>query len=167
MDGRAARILSERHGRWLLAAYPPLLFQRVRCVSIGPGFRSCRMRVAKSLVTRNLNGTTFGGTIFAAADPIYALLFWQIFAREGIGVQVWLKRAAIDYLKPAATVLTLDFAIPDPDVAAAREALETTGRWRRTYRTDAVDASGAVCATIDTEIYVRLPRGPQQQVSGF
>ncbi len=151
----------------MLSLYPPLFFQRVRCASIGPGFRSCRMVVPKSLLTRNLNGTTFGGTIFSAADPVYALLYWQIFAREGLAVQVWLKSARAEYLKPAASRLALDFTLGDAEVDEARAALFRDGRFVRTYRTEARSGSGEVCALLDTEVYIRLPRGAQRGVSGF
>ncbi len=53
------RILSERQGKWMLNLYPPLLFQRIRVVRIGPGFRSGQVRVGHGLLTRNLHGTTF------------------------------------------------------------------------------------------------------------
>jgi acyl-coenzyme A thioesterase PaaI-like protein len=161
------RILSERQGRWLLTLYPPLFFSRVRCAGIGPGFRTCRMVVAKSLLTRNLNGTTFGGTIFSAADPVYALLLWQILAREGLAAQVWLKSARVDYVKPAGSALSLDFSVPDEDAVLARETLLAGERFRKTYRTLATDRSGATCAVIETEVFIRLPRDAQHEVSGF
>lgn len=161
------RKLSERHARWLLNLYPPLLLCGIRCVAIGPGFRSCRMRVRKSLVTRNLNGTTFGGTIFSAADPVFALLFWQIFAHQDVAVRVWLKSAHVEYKRPAATALTYDFVITDEDLDEAYRALATDRRWTKIHRVEARDVHGNVCAVIDTETYIRLPRGPQREISGF
>ncbi len=166
-DRRRPRRLSERQIKWLLTLYPPLLLQRVRCVSVGRGFRSARVRVSKSFVTRNLNGTTFGGTIFSAADPVYALLFWQIFAHEGTVVQVWLKTASIDYVKPAASALTLDFAVGEADVDEVRALLARDGRCRKNFRVTAVDRAGETCAAIETEVYLRRPRAAQREVSGF
>lgn len=167
MSVRRPRVLSERQLQWMLTLYPPLFLQGVRCLSVGPEFRTCRMRVARFFLTRNLQGTTFGGSIFAAADPVYALLFWQILAREGMRVQAWLKGASIEYLKPAASALTLDFAVPDEDLDAARRALAADGRFRHRYTTRAIDRQRDVCAIVDTEIYLRKPRPPQQDVSGF
>jgi acyl-coenzyme A thioesterase PaaI-like protein len=160
-------VISERRGRWLLNLYPPLLCQRIRIVSIAPGFTACRVRVARSLLTRNLFGTTFGGTIFSAADPIHAVLYWQVFARRGKSIQAWLKSARVDYRKPAATALTLDFALTEGDVSDAEAALAREGRFVRTFRTEAIDAAGDVCAVIETEVYLRLPRGEQKEVSAF
>jgi acyl-coenzyme A thioesterase PaaI-like protein len=151
----------------MLNLYPPLLAQRIRVVEIAPGFTAARVRVAKSLLTRNLFGTTFGGTIFAAADPIHAILYWQVFARRGRAVQAWLKSARIEYLRPAASALTLTFALGDGDVEDAAAALDAEGRFRRAFRTEAIDTQGQVCAVIETEVVLRLPRGAQKEVSAF
>ena len=160
-------MLSERQGKWLLSLYPTLLFSRIRITRVGPGFRSCTVRIARSLITRNLNGTTFGGTIFSAADPFYAVMYWQIFARRGIRVQTWLKSARIEYLKPAATALTLEFALTDEDVARAVRQLEREGRFIRSHSVEAVDRRGDPCAVIETEVYLRLPRADQREGSTF
>jgi len=159
--------MSERQGRWLLNLYPPFVFMRIRVLEFGPGYRSCRVRVARSLLTRNLNGTTFGGTIFSAADPLHAVMYWQVFARRGRRIQVWLRRARIDYRKPAATALTLELALSDADVTDAEAALDRDGRFRRTFETHAVDRAGDVCATIETEVDLRVPRREQRGVSAF
>ena len=160
-------MLSERRGRWLLNLYPPLLCQRIRIVEIAPGFTACRVRVARSVLTRNLFGTTFGGTIFSAADPIHAVLYWQVFARRGMSIQAWLKSARVEYKKPAATALTLDFTLAGRDVTDALAALAQDGHFVRTFRTEAIDAHGEVCAVIETDVYLRLPRGAQKEVSAF
>ena len=161
------RVISRRRAKWRLSLYPPLFFSRIRVLEFGPGFRSCKIRVARSVLTRNLQGTTFGGTIFSAADPFYALLYWQIFARRGESVQAWLRSARIRYLKPAATGLTLDFRLSDDDIQQAIEALDGEGRFVRTFRVLAVDDNGESCAEIETEVYLRRTRPDQAEVSAF
>jgi len=151
----------------MLSLYPPLFFQRVRVVAIEPGFRACRVRVERSLLTRNLNGTTFGGSIFSAADPNYAVMYWQIFARRGEVVQSWLKSAAIRYRKPAATALTLEFRLDEPEIEAAAADLREAGRFDRSYLVEAVDRTGEVCARVETLVHVRYPGSGQREVSGF
>jgi len=164
---RKPRIFSERQLRWLLNSYPPLFFLRVRVIEIGAGCRSCRVRVHRSLLTHNLNGTTFGGAIFAAADPFYAILYWQSLARMGHRVRTWLKGASIRYLKPAASTLTLSFELSDEHVESALVALGREGRFSRWHTTPAIDRHGTVCAEIDTEVYLRLPRREQRETSAF
>ncbi len=164
---RTPRIFSERQLRWILNLYPPLLFQRVRVTEVGRGCRSCRVEVRRSLLTRNLNGTTFGGAIFSAADPFYALLYWQAFARMGHRVRTWLKSGRIRYLQPARTRLTLEFELTDEHVERALRTLEHEGRYECWHTTRAVDTRGVICAEIDTEVYLRLPRADQRETSAF
>lgn len=164
---RGPRVLSERQLRWIVNLYPPLLFHRVRVVEVGEGCRTCRVEVRRSRLTRNLNGTTFGGAIFSGADPIYALLYWQSLARTGNRVRTWLRSATIRYLKPSRTTLTLEFALSDEDVEQAIAALAREGRYARTHTTRAVDALGTVCAEIETEVYLRIPREDQKETSAF
>ncbi len=151
----------------MLNLYPPLFFQRVRIVEIRDGFRYCRVEVRRSLLTRNLNGSTFGGAIFAAADPFYAVMYWQIFARRGRRVRVWLKSASVQYVKPARTTVTLEFRLSSEEIERAAQALEREGRFAATYRTAALDREGQVCAEIETEVYLRLPYAEEHDMSAF
>ncbi len=164
---RRPRVLSERQGKWLLSLYPPLLFGGVRVLRFGPGFRSCRVRIARSLLTRNLSGSTFGGTIFSGADPFHAIMYWQILARRGLRSQVWLRRARIDYLKPATTPLWLDFVITDEDVEEVERLLERDGRAVRCHRTEARGSDGSVCAVIEVEVYLGRSRNGRRPSSTF
>lgn len=165
--GKGPRVWSARWFKLALNLYPPFLFGRTRVLSVDEGFRRCTVRVRPSLLTRNLQGTIFGGTIFSAADPFHALLYWQLFARRGVRVQAWLKSARIDYLRPAASDLALEFALSEEDVEAARSALDREGRFARTFRTEAIDLQGQVCSVIETEVYLRRPRDKQRDTSGF
>jgi acyl-coenzyme A thioesterase PaaI-like protein len=161
------RVLSRRYGRLLLNLFPPFIFNRIRIVSVGDGFRSCSVRVRPSLLTRNLNGTIFGGTIFSAADPFYAVMFWQIFARQGMRVQSWLKSASIEYLRPAAGDLTLEFALSEEDIEDAKTTLERDGRYTRTFSIEALDPKGKVCARMTNEVYLRVETGKREPKSAF
>jgi len=160
-------ILSERKGWWILNFFPPLFFNRIRVVKIEPGFRACTVRVARSRLTRNLHGSTFGGTIFSAADPYYAVMYWQVLARKGYRVQAWLQRASIEYQRPAATELTLEFRLSDEDIAAAMAALDSGARYRKRHVIEALDREGRVCATAETEVYLRLTTATRKEVSAF
>ncbi|MFT7677265.1 MAG: hypothetical protein ACI8QC_001243 [Planctomycetota bacterium] len=64
----------------MLNLYPPMFFMRARVVHLADGFKSCTVVVRRSLLTRNLHGSTFGGAVFSGADPIYPMLPWQAMA---------------------------------------------------------------------------------------
>jgi len=160
-------VWSERWFKLVLNLYPPFLFGRTRVVRIGRDFRSCTVRVKPSFLTRNLQGSIFGGTIFSAADPFHALLYWQVFAHRGLRVQAWLKSARIEYKRPASSNLTFEFELSEEDIEEAQIALDRDGRFAKTFRTEAIDREGQVCSVIHTEVYLRRPREKQRDISGF
>ena len=69
--------------------------------------------------------------------------------------------------KPAATALTMDFALSDADVDDAVAALDRDGRFVRTFRTEALDQNGQVCALIKNEVYLRRTPPEQSGHSAF
>jgi acyl-coenzyme A thioesterase PaaI-like protein len=152
--------------RRLLSLYPPFLFQRIRVISISDDFRRSTVRVSPSLLNRNLNGTIFGGTIFSAADPMYAVMLWQLLARRESNARVWLRRGRVRYVAPAASALTLRFELSEQDLEAVLGGLGQHGRYDARFTTEAVDARGGVCAVIETEVAVRV-REAGDGPSGF
>lgn len=155
------RVLTPRRFRWLLNFYPPLLLQRVRVVEVRDDFRFLRVRVARSLLTRNLHGTTFGGTIYSAADPFYALMFWQIFARRGEVIHVWMRSARTRFLRPVESALELRFSLSEADIEEAAASLAEVDRFVKAYPVDLVDRSGRICAVVESEVYLGRKRSPE------
>lgn len=114
------------------------------------------IKINKSLLNRNINGTIFGGTIFAAVDPIHTLLLDQIFRREGIKKTVtWLKSAKIEYLKPAAKSLHFSVRIPEQDIQTAIQEVKAAGKIVNTFEILLYDRDGLLCARSSNEIYIR------------
>ncbi|WP_052071960.1 YiiD C-terminal domain-containing protein [Sphingobacterium deserti] len=148
--------LSPKVLKWLLRCYPPFFFQRIWVKKIYPDFQQMDIKISKSLLNRNLNGTIFGGTIFASVDPIHTLLLDQIFKRKDIKKTVtWLKSAKISYLKPAAKNLIFSVKIAKEDVQKALDEVKTSGKVVREFEISIYDQAGVLCATSINEIYIR------------
>ncbi|RZM06102.1 MAG: DUF4442 domain-containing protein [Pedobacter sp.] len=148
-------VVSENTLKWALCFYPPLLFQRIWVKKFHPGFRGVDVKIAKSLFNTNYNGSIFGGTIYAATDPFYALLFDQILQRKGFKVRVWLKSASIQYLKPGRGHLYFTIIVTDEMIADAVQVLNTSGKFIRAYPMEIRNKEGELCATVMNEVYVR------------
>jgi len=148
-------IVSEKTLQWGLCFYPPLLFQRIWVRRFHSGFRGVDVKINKSLFNKNYNGSIFGGTIYAATDPFYALLFDQLLQREGFKVRVWLKSASIQYLKPGRSTLYFTIIVTDEMLNDAITALNTTGKFVRAYPMEILNKQGEICATVMNEVYVR------------
>lgn len=141
--------------KWALRFYPPLFFQRIWVVNFGVDFKSVKVKINKSFLNTNYNKSIFGGTIFSATDPFYALLFDQLLRIRGFKTRVWLKSASIQYLKPGRTDLHFKIIITDEDVAEAEVALVEVGKFIKTYQIEIYNKEGLLCATAQNEVYVR------------
>lgn len=159
-------VVSEKTLKWALCFYPPLLFQRIWVRKFHKGFRGVDVKIAKSLLNKNYNGSIFGGTIYSATDPFYALLFDQLLQREGFKVRVWLKSASIQYLKPGRGSLYFSIRVSDEMLKEAVTALNTVGKFVKAYPMEITNAEGEVCATVMNEVYVRnLHQGEESRIA--
>ncbi|MBB2147842.1 DUF4442 domain-containing protein [Pedobacter gandavensis] len=159
-------VVSETTLKWGLCLYPPLLFQRIWVKKFHKGFRGVDVKINRSLFNKNYNGSIFGGTIYAATDPFYALLFDQLLRREGYKIRVWLKSAAIQYLKPGHGDLFFTITVTDEMLSEAIEAMNTVGKFVKAYPMEITNAQGELCATVMNEIYVRnLHHGEKPRIA--
>jgi len=135
--------------------YPPLFFQRIWVEQFHPNFKGVDVKIKHSLFNRNYNASIFGGTIYAASDPFYAILFDQILRNKGYLTRVWLKSAAIEYLKPGRTTLYFRIELSDEMIEAAEQALDTVGKFIHKFPITIVDKKGEVYAKVINEVYIR------------
>lgn len=155
MSGRPPKAWSPRRARWTLNLYPPFLANRIVVRRIAPDWRSLDLTVERSLLNRNLNGTTFGGSLSSAADPIHAVLFWQALARRGQACRAWTKSLSVQFLRPAASRVSIRFEIPAEDVEEASAAVAAGKRFERSYVVSAIDEEGVSCTRQEIGVHVR------------
>lgn len=147
--------ISENSLKWLMRLYPPMLFQRIWVKKVHKGFKGIDIKINRSLFTSNLGNSIFGGTIFSATDPFYALLFGQIMQHKGFKITVWLKSAQIQYIKPGRTDLHYTIEITDEMIAEAATALKTEGKHIKAYPIEIYNTANELCAMALNEVYIR------------
>ncbi|MFI5161902.1 MAG: DUF4442 domain-containing protein [Sphingobacteriales bacterium] len=148
-------VISENVLKWALRFYPPLLFQRIWVVKFEKDFRGVKVKLNKSLVNNNYNHSIFGGTIFAAADPFYPVLFHQLLTHKGYKVLVWMKSVEIKFLKPARTDLFFSITLSNADIEETEQVLNTIGKHVKAYPITMYDKTGEPCVEVMSEIYIR------------
>jgi hypothetical protein len=148
--------VSENTLKWLMRLYPPLLFQRIWVVRFNKVFKGLSLKIKKSLFNKNYNGSIFGGTIFAAADPFYPVLLHQVLKPMGMQkLKVWSKSSQINFLKPALTDLNFEIIITDNDIDHALEILTVTGKYERSFPVNIYNKEGEICVSLLNEVYIR------------
>ena len=148
-------IVSEKALTWALRFYPPLLLQRVWVKKIKKDFLGAEVKVSKSIFNINFNRSIFGGTIFAATDPFFAVCLFQILTKKGYKVRVWTKSASIQFIKPAYTSLHFSFSISDDQINEICNELNSDRKCSKSYPLEIFDTKGELCAFVSTEVHVR------------
>ena len=147
--------ISENSLKWLMRLYPPMLFQRIWVKKIYKGFTGIDIKINRSFITSNLGKSTFGGTIFSATDPFYALLFGQLMQHKGFKITVWLKSANIKYIKPGRYDLFYSIRINQDMISEMENALITEGKFIKEYPIEVYDKHGELCVSVLNEVYIR------------
>lgn len=147
--------VSENILKWAMRLYPPLLLQRIWVKNIYKGFRGADVKINRSLFTLNFGGAIFGGTLYSATDPFFAMLFGQILTHKGCRVSVWLKSASIHFLKPGKCDLYYSIRITEGMVAEAELALNSAGVFIKTYSLEIYSRDGRLHAIAKNEIHIR------------
>ena len=122
-----------------------------RVTYIAEDFREVRVRLPLNWRTRNLVGTTYGGSLYGAVDPIYMVMLIRLL---GPGYVVWDKSATIRFKKPGRGTLYARFCLDDQELAAIRGALAQAPSVDRSYQIDLTDADGTVHAAVEKVIYI-------------
>lgn len=147
LDGLRTRFL-----RWRLSLFPAFWCTGARITHVSPDLREIRLRLPLSLRTRNYVGTIFGGSMYAAVDPIYMVMLIE---NLGPGYQVWDKSARVRFRRPARKTLFARFALDEEELTAIRRAVDEEGRVDRTYRVELQSSEGTVHAEVEKVIHVR------------
>lgn len=147
LDGFRTRLL-----RWRLNLFPAFWCTGARITHLSPDFRQVRIRLPLSLRTRNYVGTIFGGSMYAAVDPIYMIM---LIKNLGPDYEVWDRAATIRFLRPARQALRASFAVDEEELEAIRRAVRSEGRVDRRYDVELVSAEGTVHAEVEKVVHVR------------
>lgn len=119
---------------------------------VSDDFREISIALPLNWRTRNYVGTIFGGSMFAAVDPLYMVM---LIKNLGPDYSVWDKSATIRFRKPGRSTLRATFRITADELEAIRLALSTSPATERTYEIDLTDEEGTVCASVTKTIHIR------------
>lgn len=142
--------------RWGFNLFPAYCATGARITYVAGDFREVRIRLPLSWQTRNYVGTIFGGSMYAAVDPVYMLM---LIKNLGPGYVVWDKAACITFKKPGRTALFARFVIDGSELDAIRKELENARHVDRTYTVELADDQGVVHASVEKVIYVKRKEG--------
>ncbi len=138
--------------RWGFNFFPAYRGTGARITYIARDFREVRIKLPLNWRTRNYVGTTFGGSMYGAVDPIYMIMLIKILGPEYI---VWDKAADISFRKPGKSTLYATFRLSDQEIDLIATASMRHPSVERLYRIELVDEENTVHAVIEKTVYIR------------
>lgn len=141
-----------RFYRWGYNLFPAIRGTGQWVTYLAADWREMRVKLPLSWRTRNLVGTTFGGSLYGAVDPHYMVMLIKILGREYV---VWDKAASIRFKKPGRSTLYARFLISEEEVKAIEDLTADGSPVDRVYTVDLADIEGVVHATAEKTVYIR------------
>lgn len=130
--------------------FPAFRATGARVIYISEDMRKLRIKLPLNFRTRNIHGTVFGGAMYAATDPLYAIL---VKTALGPGHIIWDKAGAIRYKRPGRSALYAECVLSDAQVASIRKRLEAESSVDLDYEIELLDEHGVVHAVVQKTIY--------------
>ena len=135
--------------------FPPLFINRIKIVENDSDFMNLKVEVKYSWLNKNLQKAIFGGTIFSAIDPYYAIMYWQIFSTRGIPMEVWVKKVEIRYRKAATSNLEIAFSLTKNDIENAIANLMSKDKYEVWHDVNAIDENQEICTEARILVHIR------------
>ncbi|MDH4228645.1 MAG: DUF4442 domain-containing protein [Nitrospirota bacterium] len=149
--------------RWGFNLFPAYRGSGARLTHLSGDFSRVRIKLPLNWRTRNYVNTIFGGSMYAAVDPIYMLMLIHILGPDYI---VWDKSATIRFRKPGRATLFAEFHVPDHEAQAIRDALKGQDKIDREYRVTLADKDGVAHAEFTKVVHVRRKNGGTGDTGG-
>ncbi len=131
--------------------FPAFWGTGAKVIYIAEDLRAIGIKIPLNFRTRNIYGSLFGGALYAATDPLYALL---VKVGLGPGYIVWDKAGAIRYRKPGRSALYAECSISEAELASLKTRLDSEPSVDLDYEMELKDADGVVHAVVQKTIYV-------------
>ena len=135
--------------------WPPFLGAGIKVEHISDDASRSIVVHKPNLLTRNLVGTAFGGTMLSMTDPFF--MFAGVY---GLGKQylVWDVGVEAQFIKPGRGKITADFQVADETWNLIREKTASGDKYLHWFDVDLTDESGDTVAIVRRQVYFRKKR---------
>ncbi len=110
-----------------------------------------KIKIPLSYKNRNYVGSIFGGSLFAATDPIYMIQLMQILGKEFV---VWDKKTNIKFKRPAYEHAFATFQFSTTEINEIRHKVEAENEIDYTKILHITDKNETIFAELDKTLYI-------------
>jgi len=130
--------------------FPAVWASGARYTYADDSIRELHLKLPLNLRSRNFVGTIFGGSMFAATDPMYFMML----IKNLKGYIIWDKSSSIRFRKPGRDVLYAKAKITQQDIDSIVEELKVKDKTERVFTLELTDKAGDVCAIVEKTIHI-------------
>ncbi|WP_425389622.1 DUF4442 domain-containing protein [Ekhidna sp.] len=122
-----------------------------RVTKVSPEFMRVEIKIPISYKNKNYVGTIFGGSLFAATDPIYMVQLIQILGREYV---VWDKSSTVKFKRPASSDAYALFQFTEDEINNLKSKIAHEKEMDLTKMVHLKSKEGKVFCEIEKVLYV-------------
>jgi acyl-coenzyme A thioesterase PaaI-like protein len=138
--------------RWKFNWYPAYRRSGARIIYLAEDLMEARVQLPLNRATRNVHGAIYGGSMYAAVDPIQAVM---LASHLGPDYLVWTKAARIEFRRQGRSGLLAHARLHRSELEEIRAALVREAKVDRDFQITFVDASGHTVAHFILTIHIR------------
>lgn len=143
--------LSKKIERIKFNLFPAYRGSGGRIAYISEDYHEIHVKLPLNWRTKNYVGTIFGGSMFAATDPIFMVMLIKILGKDYL---VWDKSTNIRFKRPGKETLFAKFLITPEEISEIKSQLETTKSIDKIYKVELKDKAGKIHAIIEKTLYL-------------
>jgi acyl-coenzyme A thioesterase PaaI-like protein len=122
-----------------------------RIAYISDDYHEIHIKLPLNWATKNYVGTIFGGSMFAAIDPIYMVMLIKILGNDYL---IWDKSANIKFKRPGRETLFATFIITPVEISEIKTELETAKSIDKVFKIELKNKAGKIHCIIEKTIYI-------------
>jgi Domain of unknown function (DUF4442) len=122
-----------------------------KIIQVSKDLHTVRIKIPLSYRNRNYVGSIFGGSLFAATDPIYMIQLMQILGKDYV---VWDKASVIRFRKPVFSIAYADFVFTPDEIAEIQQRVAEENEVNYVKQLAVTDANQNVVTELEKTIYI-------------
>ena len=110
-----------------------------------------KIKIPLSYRNKNYVGSIFGGSLFAATDPIYMIQLMQILGKEYV---VWDKKTEIRFKRPAYENAFATFEFTSSEIEEIKQKVQAENEIDYSKILHIIDKNGTIFTELDKTLYI-------------